>query len=571
MNNFLKNPKHKFLLIFSCFSISLFIWTLTPSSYPITADTYAPDFKNASTSVSDTVNLTLLHINDLHGWLNPRDGIGGVASYMGYFQGEGFDPNEENTSFILLSGGDQNTGPATATLSKGEAVIDVMNAMGFDAACIGNHEFDYGVEWIYKRKTQANFPILSSNIFYKGTLDLANFAIPWVIQNHSGVNVGIIGLTTTSTSTSAHPKVTGDFDFGDYENALREYTPVVKAAGADIIIILAHVPPTGLESLASDTSDLGITVFLGGHGGGGSISHVGNSIVAAAEHKAQEYVKIDLMINKSTNEVLSSQGTRIDNIDGGVTPNSNIQTIVDQWDSLINAGEILTYSSEDIYDSGVNSGISALVTDAFIHYFDYKFNFGITNRGGGFRDYFRQGSISISDVVSVIPFENNLMIFNMTGEELEQFNYFSGYALSGIQQVSDEYYIQENGVYAPLNLTKSYIGIICDYPWYVSYQNDFNVTDTGIHYRDTVISYFRKLNDLALHHDVNRTLLPLTTIPSTSTSDSTNTLDSNTSITTENTENTSSSLSSTNGTSNSLLMILLSIPLLAVFRYQKKQ
>ena len=95
---------------------------------------------------NDIIDLTILHINDLHGWLNPHDGIGGVATYMGYFRDEGFDPDVENSSFLLVSGGDQNTGPVTATLSKGEAVIDVMNLMGFDAAAIGNHEFDYGIE-----------------------------------------------------------------------------------------------------------------------------------------------------------------------------------------------------------------------------------------------------------------------------------------------------------------------------------------------------------------------------------------------------------------------------------------
>ena len=92
---------------------------------------------SAGTNATDVVDLTILHINDLHGWLNPRVGIGGVATYMGYFRDEGFDPMVENSSYLLVSGGDQNTGPSTATLSKGEAVIEVMNLMGFDAAAIG--------------------------------------------------------------------------------------------------------------------------------------------------------------------------------------------------------------------------------------------------------------------------------------------------------------------------------------------------------------------------------------------------------------------------------------------------
>ncbi len=545
------------VIIFLCFNISLFFGTFS-GNVGMVESTDVLSSINMSSSVSDSVNLTILHINDLHGWLNPRDGIGGVASYMGYFQQEGFDPNEENSSFLLLSGGDQNTGPATATLSKGEAVIDVMNAMGFDAACIGNHEFDYGVEWIYKRKTQANFPILSSNIYNVGTMDLANFSVPWTLQNHSGVNVGIIGLTTQSTYTSAHPKVTSNFDFGDYEAALRAHIPVMRAAGAELVIVLAHCTPSELSSLASDVSDLDISVFLGGHGGTATVTDVGESIVAMAAHKSRQYVKIELSVNRSTGEVFASTGELIDNTDGGVTPDTGIQTTVDQWDAQINAGEIITYTSEDIYDSSTNSGISALVTDAFIHYFNYTYNFGITNRGGGFRDYFRQGNISIADIVSVIPFENNLMIFNITGEDLAQYTYFSGYARSGLKQIGDDYYIQENGVFTPLDPSKNYTGIICDYPWYVNYQSVFNASDTGIHYRDTVFSYFRELDDLALHESENRTLFPLYNPPSTSTTDTTSQESTeNTSSTNPTTTNTTSAGST--GVDNALLLIIVSL------------
>ncbi|MCK5305267.1 MAG: metallophosphatase, partial [Candidatus Heimdallarchaeota archaeon] len=203
---------------------------------------------------SSLVNLTILHINDIHGWIEPHDGYGGAATYMGYFNQEGY--TYDNDTFLLLSGGDQNTGPAVATLSKGEAVIEVMNTMNFSASCIGNHEFDFGVEWIENRKEMANFPILSCNIYDKGTTDLANFTVPYVVQNHGGINVGIIGLTTTSTYTSAHPKVTQDFDFWNFETSVRKYHDDVIAAGADVVIVLAHEVPSTLINLASAVDDL---------------------------------------------------------------------------------------------------------------------------------------------------------------------------------------------------------------------------------------------------------------------------------------------------------------------------
>ncbi|MHA1977676.1 MAG: bifunctional metallophosphatase/5'-nucleotidase [Candidatus Hodarchaeales archaeon] len=556
------------VVFFLCTNFSLLFSASNLANAPIVQDDHGLSFKNLSSTASDTVNLTLLHINDLHGWLNPHDGYGGVASYMGYFNGEGFDPSIENSSFLLLSGGDQNTGPATATLSKGEAVIDVMNTMGFDAAAIGNHEFDFGVESMVKRKEQANFPLLSSNIFNVGTSDLANFTVPWVIQNHSGINVGIVGLTTRTTYTSAHPKYTSHFDFGDYEIALRANVPAAQAAGADLIVVLAHCTPNTLSQLATDVSDLGITAFLGGHGGTPTVEYVGDSIVAMAAHKSKQYVKLEISVNRSTKDVLTSTGGLYDNIDAGVTPDSDIQTLVDQWDAQINASEVITYTSEDIFDSSGDSGIGALITDAFIYYFDYRFNFGFTNRGGGFRDYFRQGDITIADVVSVNPFENTLMTFNMTGEELEDNSYFSNDAVSGLRKIDDRYFIQENGAFEPLNYTKIYTGIVPDYIWYVQYKDIFAVHDTGVHYRDTVISYFRQLDDLALHDDVNRTLIPLKTDQTTTT----NQLTTSSEIVTSHTVNSDTTdPQTTTGVNNSVLMILLSIPLLSMIRYWKRK
>ncbi|MHA1169656.1 MAG: bifunctional metallophosphatase/5'-nucleotidase, partial [Candidatus Hodarchaeales archaeon] len=386
-----------------------------------------------------------------------------------------------------------------------------MNAMGFDAACIGNHEFDYGVVWMQKRKMLADFPLLSCNIVDVGTDNLANFTVPYVIQNHSGINVGIVGLTTTSTYTSSHPKVTQDFDFLDYEQSLRNYVPVVKADGADIIIVLAHVPPSSLVSLASDVNDLGISVFLGGHSGSPTVDQVGSSIIAMASHKAKQYAKIILTVDKESKEVVSSNGTLIDNLYGEVTDDPAIQTVVDYWNDRVNASEIITWTSRDSFDYGSESEIGNLITDSFLYYFNNSYSFGIANRGGGFRDYFRQGDISIADVVSVVPFENNLLSCNLTGQQLNDLieKYQGGLAFSGIRfgnSTLSSFYVlnPEEQYFEKIQPAKTYTGLILDYVWWVYFKNDFPTIDTGVHYRDAVIKYFRVLDDLSNHTTDNR-------------------------------------------------------------------
>ena len=166
---------------------------------------------------SNIVNLTIFLVSDLHGWIQPHDGYGGVATLMGHFIQDGY--SSDNDSFLIFSGGDHNTGPAEATLSKGEAVIDVLNAMNFSAVAIGNHEFDYGVEVMELQKEQANFPLLASNIFDEGTTTIANFSVPYVIQEHAGIKVGIIGLTLDYL----YAKMDQDYDAGEYETSLMLY------------------------------------------------------------------------------------------------------------------------------------------------------------------------------------------------------------------------------------------------------------------------------------------------------------------------------------------------------------
>lgn len=459
------------------------------------------------TITADTVNLTVLYINDWHGWLEPHDGRGGAATYMGYFKQEGFTSTDD--SFLLLNGGDENTGPAVATLTKGESMMDVMNAMNFTASVVGNHEFDYGIEWMNYRKDMANFPVLSSNIFDNGTTNLANFTVPWVIQEHAGIQVGIIGLTTTLTETAAHPKYTQYYDFGNYEAALRANIPTMVEAGAEVIIVLSHIAPDPLISLAANVADLNIALFLGGHAGTPQVTKVGDSLVVMAGHYAQHYARIDLEIDASTTPMtVSSSGVLVDNIEGGVTPVTEIQQIVDYWVNLVNADAVISYASTDIYDSSPESGIGNLVADGMLDYFSWTYDFSFTNIGGGIRDYFRAGDITIGDVVSVIPFENEILEISISGQELLNIlSYGHGYQAIGNIRYSYNYdggfhitsaYINSSGVFSEINPSTTYIGLMIDYMWWVSYKDDFPAIGTGVMYRDTAIIYISKIPDISL-------------------------------------------------------------------------
>lgn len=146
-------------------------------------------------------------------------------------------------------------------------MVEVMNAMGYAAAAVGNHEFDFGLAALQARAAQANFPLLSANIrdVSSGAIPAGLGIQPYTLVTVNGVQVGLIGLTTTSTPRTTNPSNVAGFEFIDYETALRETVPEVRAAGAQLILVPAHICQAEAERLARQVSDLGLAMVGGGH------------------------------------------------------------------------------------------------------------------------------------------------------------------------------------------------------------------------------------------------------------------------------------------------------------------
>jgi len=139
----------------------------------------------ASVSAQQT-RLTVLYTNDMHAhvepqivpWVDKKRPVGGFANIATLVkQQKKADPNT-----VYFDAGDFFTGPYISSLTKGEAIIDAMNLLGIDAACVGNHEFDHGWQNAQLQFKKAKFPILNGNIFLKGTEQL-HWNKPYVIVN----------------------------------------------------------------------------------------------------------------------------------------------------------------------------------------------------------------------------------------------------------------------------------------------------------------------------------------------------------------------------------------------------
>ncbi|MFC2055857.1 bifunctional metallophosphatase/5'-nucleotidase, partial [Chloroflexota bacterium] len=164
----------------------------------------------------------------------------GAANLAGLWDAEDY---AKNNAILVLSGGDNWIGPAISTWFFGQGMVEVMNAMAYDASVIGNHEFDFGLNILETRLGEASFPYLSANMRYKknGEVPTDLGIEPYTIIDLNGIKVGIIGLTTTATPRVTNPKNVAEFDFIEYRQALEEYVPKVREAGADIVILASHV------------------------------------------------------------------------------------------------------------------------------------------------------------------------------------------------------------------------------------------------------------------------------------------------------------------------------------------
>ena len=241
--------------------------TTVPTTVPATTPVTEP-----ATPAEDIV---ILYTNDVHTYIdNPLsyDVIGGLKTEL-----QTMYPN-----VLLVDAGDHIQGTAYGSMDKGETIIALMNAAGYDVATLGNHEFDYGMDGCIQVREWANFPYVSCN-FYNESAGVRgdNVLDSYAKYEFDGHTVAIIGITTPETFTKSTPAYFQD-EAGNYiygisggEDGAALYADVQAAVdqakndGADIVIALGHLgddpasaPWTSEETIANVS---GLTAFIDGH------------------------------------------------------------------------------------------------------------------------------------------------------------------------------------------------------------------------------------------------------------------------------------------------------------------
>lgn len=214
--------------------------------------------------------LTILHTNDTHSHMEPirsgeHAGLGGVLERAAYIDSVRKADGAENV--LLLHGGDFSQGTTYFSEFRGKVENEVMNALGYDAVTLGNHEFDNGLEALGERLASLNCPVVVCNYDFS-PFEAGKYIKPYVVVEKAGMKIGIIGATCNLKDVVSAEIVNRLPEF-DFVETVQKYVDLLRP-DCDLIVLLTHLGYT--PHLPGNTTDpimaaatRGVDIIVGGH------------------------------------------------------------------------------------------------------------------------------------------------------------------------------------------------------------------------------------------------------------------------------------------------------------------
>ncbi len=406
---------------------------------------------------SDVATVTILHINDFHGNLEPAGSNPGMARVAAVVNGVKAAVGADNVA--LLDAGDALQGTLLSNLFKGEPTIDIYNTMGFAAATFGNHEFDWGKQTLMDRTDQANFPYVSANIVVNDTGNCAtagwttpDFGQTWITRTVGApgnqVTLGIIGVTTPETPIITIAAATEGLCFKDAAASIAHHYDAIKAAGAEAIVVLSHlgyadggygygIPTYGEQTLAKKLNDAGkpANLIIGGHSHTdlSAATMVGNTAVVQAHYAGRKVGRADLTLDKATGAVTVTWQRLVVATTGPEDPaiKAQIATWANNTWYQTEINRVVGYTAVDLVRNyNGDSTMGAFVNDAIYNDLntdttpDNDVEMVFNNPGGLRADILVGASVphtlTHGLLYGVLPFGNATLVGDMTGAQIQE-------------------------------------------------------------------------------------------------------------------------------------------------------
>ncbi len=215
-------------------------------------------------------DIVILHTNDTHSQIEPQT-VGANRGLGGYERRENYieKVRKDYPNVLLMDAGDYSQGTPYFTLFKGDVEIELMNALGYDVATIGNHEFDNGTAELARRVKMASFPIVCANYNFAGTA-LDGVIKPYAIIEKGGIKIGVMGVLTDIMSLVSPKNVEGIKYMEPYDIVNKLARKLKSRDKCDLVILLSHLGfDNGSQHAPSDdmvaAQSKDIDIIIGGH------------------------------------------------------------------------------------------------------------------------------------------------------------------------------------------------------------------------------------------------------------------------------------------------------------------
>lgn len=383
-------------------------------------------------------NLTILHTNDFHARFEPISKFDSGCSAEDDAAGECFggsarlvtaiaEARARSNNSILVDGGDQFQGTLFYTYYKGALAAEMMNKMGYDAMTVGNHEFDDGPEVLRGFMDAVTFPVLMSNADVSAEPLLADTLAKSIVIERGGEKLGLIGLTPEDTDELASPGP--NITFSDPVAAVQGEVDKLTAEGVNKIIVLSHSGYRTDQRVAAETT--GVDVIVGGHSNsllsnsvegadGPYPTMVGSTAIVQAYAFGKFLGELNVTFDDAGN-VTAATGEPII-IDAAVAKDPATEARIAEAAAPLEEirNKVVAETTTEII--GVREECRArecamgnLIADAMLaRVKDQGIEIAIQN-GGGIRSSIDAGEVTMGEVLTVLPFQNTLSTFQVTG------------------------------------------------------------------------------------------------------------------------------------------------------------
>ncbi len=430
---------------------------------------------------SSTITISIVGTNDLHGGILQRGDRGGLALLGGYVANVRAARARDGGAVLLIDAGDMFQGTLESNLNEGASVITAYNTLGYAAAAVGNHDFDFGPAGppatpqtpdddprgaLKARAAQASFPFLAANLIDLGTsrpVDWPNVR-PSTVVTAAGLRVGIIGVMTARALSGTIAGNVGGLRVAPLAETIAAEARRLRADGASIIVVTSHAggrctvftSPTDLSSCEPGEEIMQVAAALprglvdaivAGHAHSGMGHEVAGIAIIESYMGGRTFGRIDLIVDRATRRVVQHRifaprdlCARVDPGTARCDPEGSSsgrvraeyegapvvadQAVAKAIAPAVQAAEAqkkmllgVTLTTPVRRAGSTDSPLGNLFADAYREGVPGA-DVSINNTSGGLRADLPSGPLTYGAVFEVMPFDNRLVAFHLTGAEL---------------------------------------------------------------------------------------------------------------------------------------------------------